>query len=229
MMQKNIRLSLLIIAVSILTLLSCSKETEEAPDSGSDYFPVENGQYVKYQVESIIWDDNAQTVDTFYYQLQTIIDTQFVDNEGRVSYRWTQLKKTDTTQWAYVHTYAITKTESRLETVEGNNRYVRMAFPVRLSAIWNVNAFNTLDKLNAKYIDVDASKSIGGKMFDKCAIAILEDNSSLINEYYQEDIYARGIGLISRIDKHIDKKITGEIVKGYKNVYTIYESGIISY
>ncbi|MCK5857542.1 MAG: hypothetical protein KAG64_08630 [Bacteroidales bacterium] len=228
-MQKKIHFFFFLTMAFVLTLWSCSKKVEDAPDMGSDYFPVEKGLFVSYQVESIIWDDNNQTVDTTYYQVQTVIDTQFVDNEGRVSHRWLRFIKTDTTQWAYDHSYAFTKTNSRLETVEGNNRYMRMAFPVRLGATWDVNAFNTEDKLKAKYIDVDAPKKIGSKNFEKCTIAILEDNSSLINEYYKEDIYARGVGLVQRIDKHIDKKFTGEIVKGYKHTYTVYESGLLSH
>ncbi len=227
----NIKIHFFFLAILFfsMTFVSCKKEVEESPDMGSDYFPVEQGVFISYQVESIIWDDNNQTVDTTYYQLRTEIDTAFIDNEGRMSYRWNRYTKTDTTDWKYEHTYAFTKTSSRLETVEGNNRYVRLAFPVRLGAKWDVNAFNTKDKQEANYIDVDASIKIGNETFDKCAIALLEDNSSLVNEYYQEDVFARGVGLVKRVDTHIDKKLTGEITKGYKKTYIAYEHGVISY
>lgn len=221
-----ISVSLMLLALSFS---SCKKKVEESPDMGADYFPIEQGVFISYQVESIVWDDNNQTVDTTLYQLRTEIDTSFTDNEGRKSYRWKRYTKTDTSDWKYDHTYAFTKTNSRLETVEGNNRYVRMAFPVRLGANWDVNAFNKKDRQEAKYIDVDASINIGGESFDKCAIVLLEDNSSLINDYFQEDIYARGVGLVKRTDIHVDKKITGEITKGYKNTYIVYEHGVISY
>lgn len=209
----------------VFTLASCAKEEEEAPDMGFNYVPLEQGMFHSYKVETIIWDDNNQTVDTSFYQLKMLVDTSFIDNMGRKSYRWKRYLKTDTTDWVYDHTYAITKTNERLETVEGNNRYLRLSFPVRLGAHWDLNAFNTNDQLEAKYIDVDVSKFIGGRSFAQCAIALLEDNTSLINEYYQEDIYARNVGLVQRIDIHIDKKITGEIVKGYKHMYKIYDFG----
>ena len=209
----------------LLILASCSKEVEESPDMGFDYMPLEQGLFISYQVETIIWDDNNQTVDTTYYQLKMVVDTMFTDNMERKSYRWKRYIKTDTSDWVYDHTYAITKTNERVETVEGNNRYVRLAFPVRLGGHWDLNAFNTKDQIEAKYIDVNAPKSIGGKSFSQCAIALLEDNSSLINEYYQEDIYARNVGLVQRTNIHIDKKFTGEIYKGYKHSYKIYEYG----
>jgi len=209
----------------LLFFTSCSKEVEEAPDMGYDYVPLEQGLFISYQVESIIWDDNNQTVDTTNYQLKMVVDTAFIDNMGRKSYRWNRYTKTDTSDWVYEHTYAITKTNERLETVEGNNRYVRLAFPVRLGSHWDLNAFNTKDQLEVKYIDVNVPKSIGGKSFSQCAIALLEDNSSLINEYFQEDIYARNVGLVQRTDIHIDKEFTGEINKGYKYIYKIYEYG----
>ncbi len=209
----------------LIAFVSCAKEEEESPEMGYDYFPTEQGLYISYEVQSIIWDDNNQTVDTTYYQIKMLIDTTFTDNMGRKSYRWNRYLKTDTSDWVYDHTYAITKSTARLETVEGNNRYVKLAFPVRLGSHWDQNAFNTKDKLETKYIDVDAPKTINNKSFSKCAIVLIEDNSSLINEYYQEEIYAKGVGMVQRTDIHINKEFTGEITKGYKHIYKVYEYG----
>jgi len=222
----NIKIRIGLLLSLALFLASCSKEVEESPDMGYDFLPLKQGQFISYQVESIVWNDNNQSVDTSHFQMKMLVDTSFIDNLGRLSYRYIRFYKTDTTSWKYEHTFAITKTESRVETVEGNNRFVRLAFPVRLGVKWDVNAFNTLGKLDAEYIDVNVPFTINGKHFGQCAVALLEDNSSLINEYYQEDIYARTVGLVQRIDIHIDKKFTGEIVKGYKYKYQVYEYGV---
>ena len=221
-MSRNLKYGLFAL---LIAFSSCAKEVEKAPDMGYDYFPTEQGLYISYEVQTIIWDDNDQSVDTTYYQVKMVIDTMFNDNMNRPSYRWNRFLKTDTTDWVYDHTYAITKTTDRLETVEGNNRYVKLAFPVRLGNHWDENAFNIKEKLETKYIDIDAPRTINGKSFDKCAIALMEDNISLVNEYYQEEIYAKGVGLVQRTDIHIDKEFTGEITKGYKHIYKIYEYG----
>ena len=216
----------LIFILISLWVVSCSKETSEPVDMGFDYFPLEQGRWIIYDVRSIVWDDNNQTVDTTYYQLKTEIDTSFYDNMGRLSYRWNHYMKNDTaTRWYYIHTFALTQTPERLESVEGNNRFVRLAFPVQTSISWDVNAFNTQETLEASYIDVGFSKKINGKDFGDCAQALLEDNSSLINEYYQEEIYGRGVGMLEKVDKHIDKKFTGEIIKGYFISYQIVSYG----
>jgi hypothetical protein len=217
-----------ILALALMAglMFSCSKEEGEPTDMGYDYFPLEQGSYIIYTVESIIWDDNDQTIDTTNYRVKMQIDTTFTDNLGRLSYRWLRYIQADTaTRWTYDHTFALTRTAERMESVEGNNRFVRLAFPVKTAISWDVNAFNTEDALQAKYIDVGFSKSIGGKTFDDCALVLLEDNSSLINEYYQEEVYARGIGMIRRYDRHVDKKFTGEITKGYQHTYSILTYG----
>lgn len=224
-MISKAKISLFFFSILMLGIFSCSKEVEEPQDMGYDYFPVEQGLYSIYQVRAIIWDDNDQSVDTTYYQIKTVIDTIFTDNLGRKSYKWNRYYKTDTTDWKYEHTYAITKTTDRLETVEGNSRYLRLAFPVRTANSWDENAYNTEDQMIAKYIDTDVSKKLVNSSFEKCAIIILEDNSSLINEYYQEEIYARGVGMVQKINTHLKKEFTGEITKGYKYTYDILSYG----
>lgn len=215
------------ILIALMVLISaCSKEVEESPDMGYDYFPDQQGYFVSYQVQSIIWDDFTQTVDTTYYQVKMVVDTSFIDNLGRASYAWKRYVKTDTIDWKYDFTYAFTKTHERVETIEGNNRYIRIAFPVRLSYSWDLNAFNTEDAMEASYIDVDVAKSIGGMNFNSCAIVLIEDNSNLINEFYQEEIYAKGIGMIQRTDIHLNKLVSGEITKGYKYITTVFDYGI---
>lgn len=222
----NHSLKYIFVVIALLGIFnSCSKEEEEDPDMRFDYFPVEQGAFVSYQVQSIIWDDFTQTVDTTYYQIKMVVDTSFTDNLGRLSYSWNRYFKTDSTAWQYDFTYAFTKTHERVETLEGNNRYIRLAFPVRLSYHWDMNAFNTQDALEAKYVDVDVAKSIGGFNFSSCAIVLIEDNSSLINEYYQEELYARGVGMVERTDIHVDKLFSGEITKGYKYFTTVSDYG----
>jgi len=219
-------IAFLFIILFVLGATSCSDKEGEPTDMGYDYFPVEQGRFVVYEVESIIWDDNDQTVDTTNYQIKMQIDTAFYDNLDRLSYRWLQFTKADTaTRWTYDHTFGITQLASRLETIEGNNRFVRLAFPVEVAVSWDVNAFNTQKALNAQYIDVGFSRSINGINFSDCADALLEDNTSLINEYHQEEIYARGVGMIYRYDRHVDKKFTGEITKGYQHTYKILTYG----
>lgn len=217
--------SFIALAALLLSFFSCSKELEETPDMGYDYVPTEQGLFVSYQVQSIIWDDLNLSVDTTYYQVQMIIDTMFTDNMGRKSFRWNRYTKTDTTDWLYDHTYALTKTTERLETVEGNNRYIRLAFPVRLSNHWDINAFNIQDPIEAQFIDVDVPKTISSNKFSQCAIVLIEDNQSLISNDFQEDTYARGVGLVQRVDIHIKKEFTGEITKGYKLYYRAYDFG----
>ena len=226
-MGNKVSLLFAILSIALLSLYSCKKDVDPPMDMGYDYFPVGEGMYITYNVQSIIWNDFTQTVDTTIYQLKKSIDTVFYDNLGRESHKWIRYVKTDSTDWIYEHTYAITKTNDLVETIEGNSRYTKLIFPIRTGNSWDVNAFNTQDPINAKYIDVDIPYVVDGYAFSQCAIALWEDDVSLIHMNYQEELYAKGVGMIERTDIQIEHE-TGkpdEITKGHKIIHSIIDYG----
>jgi hypothetical protein len=80
----------------LLLLFSCKKnrELEENPDLGYDYFPLNLGKYIEYDVDSTAYIQ-LPTADTIIakYRIKEVIDSIFKDNQNRDTYRITRYKK----------------------------------------------------------------------------------------------------------------------------------------
>ena len=77
----------------ILTLFSCKKETTTV--DGYDYqtarlteiFPLQTGKYITYRTDSTVFTNFGRDTEIHSYQEKHIIDSQFTDNLGNISYR----------------------------------------------------------------------------------------------------------------------------------------------
>jgi len=217
------KLSFILISIIITTFYACEKDTESPVNMGYNYFPIETANYSIYQVDSIVWDDYNQTIDTFHFVVKLLIDSSFTDNSGRLSYRWKKYLKNDSSQWVFNTNYTITKSSQRLETIEENMRYIKLIFPVVAGSNWDSEALNIDDATNAIYSDVDFATSILNINYDSCAQVIYEEEVNLIQEIVHHEIYARDVGMIYRKDIHKQNKLN--FLQGYNVEYKLIEYG----
>lgn len=91
--------------ICVLVLLSACKKTE--PDKGDyaagyEYFPVNVGHQLIYEVDSIVYDDFNGSVDTFTYQCKEIIADTFSGIDGKINQRieW-YYRQHDTAAWEF--------------------------------------------------------------------------------------------------------------------------------
>jgi hypothetical protein len=199
----------------LLLALACKKEkTVEKLDIGLAYFPTEIGRYVIYQVDSISYDDffNPVKIDTAHFQIKEKIESQFTDNEGRLSERIERYaRKNDTLPWVLRDVWYQTRTSSKAEKVEENVRFVKLTFPALENQKWNGNALNTIGKYTYEIDAVDRKKKINQFEFDSTLTVNQILDSNLIEKKYQLEIYAKNVGMIYRrfVDVQ-DKSITIE-------------------
>ena len=211
-----------IIIISFLT--SCGKkETEEPVNMGYNYFPVEKSLYSIYEVDSIVWDDFNNSIDTFSYSVKLLVDSQFTDNAGRTSYWWKKYVKTDSTNFEFVSNYTITKTNSRVETLVENIREINLIFPLNAGANWDSNSLNSDDATDAICDEVDVQKVILNNAYDSCASIVYQEDINLVREIVHNAIFARNVGMI--YEKKIFKveKTTG--LRGYLTEYKLISYG----
>lgn len=208
----------------IVLFFGCKKEAIMLnPDLGHNYFPVLSGTSITYKVDSITYNDfyTPVKVDTFSFYLRFDIDSSFTDSEGRITNYYRKFYKTDTSSWQLVHNYSITKTNFRVETYEENVRFIKLAFPVKNTTIWNMNALNFMNPTESYYSDFDIPKTYNNQLFDSTITIIHQDLETLISkEEYIED-YAKNIGLIYRHVVSISKDVSGKWKSGYIYSYTI--------
>ena len=219
---------IILFSVLFFGLLGC-KETGSV-DFGFDYFPIQEGAFVEYEVLEIYHDVNVSPQhDTTRYRLKTKVGEEFADNTGRPVRKFFQLRyDLQTGDLIGQRVWTIVVDGGRGEVVEENQRKVKMVFSVKNAVEWNVNAFNPFSRQDVYYSNVGESQSINSFTFDETAKVNYEDFSSLVDHRKKYEVYARGVGLVERRfkDLTIQNFDTTAIQKGTEVHYELINYGI---
>lgn len=209
------------IAIILLLFATSCEKQGEAEDFYYDYFPIEIGRYVVYDVDETIYD--LQTTSE-QYQIKELIESEFTDNLGRPSLRVERYKRaTDADDWEIKDVWYFTRTASNAEKVEENVRYVKLSFPVRNYQEWDGNIYNTENEWLYYYDSIGDDRTINGLNFDKTIKVVQRDNSNLIEQEEAYEIYAKNIGLIYR--KLIDLDFNNSQITGRELSQTVIGYG----
>ncbi|MCF8296322.1 MAG: hypothetical protein K9J13_02155 [Saprospiraceae bacterium] len=218
----------ILVLIFLIFNISCKKDSSLPPvDMGYDYFPTTIGQWIIYDVDSIDFNEFQGTVDTFIFQIKEVIESSFIDNEGRQAERIERYYRlNDTIPWVLSDVYTSTRTNMRAERFEENISYIKMAFPIKLGSVWDCNATNTLDAEECSYEDIHTPYSESGITFDSTVAIVQDEFITLISEDFSKEIYAKHIGLIHKENVHITlNPLTGEITSGVNYKYSINSYG----
>lgn len=203
------------ICFSILPLLACEKEGEPPPALHKDHFPIEPGHSVTYEVDSMFHDSALGIHDTDHYFIRREIAGTFIDGEGRKSYRIERFRKDSTEgEWRIQDVWVANRNERRAEQVEENRRFIKMVFPVRSGQQWDGNAYNTLEEEDYEYEDVHEAITIEGERVDSSVKVLQKDINNLIEREFAQEIYAKGIGMVRKMELDLETYTSGEIRKG---------------
>lgn len=212
------KLALLILTLS--ALLAC-KQDKQSVQFGYGYFGLEEGSYVEYDVMEIFHDNIS---DTARFILKTVIGEEVEDNQGRMAnkvFRYKYHPITGELLDARVWTAIIDG--GRGEQTEENQRVIRLVFAVTNDKEWDINAYNTLDKQEAYYFDLNKEKTFNGFTFDSTVVVEYEDFFSLVDYVRKYDTYANHVGLVKRFykDLTINNFDTLDISKGTEVHYSL--------
>ena len=211
-------------AIPILLVLfagSCKKDTVVIVDLGYDYFPVEIGKYVIYDVERIFVDDPVNVADTFRYQLKEVITEDYIDNEGNLAQRLERFERdSDTLPWVIADVWASNRLAESGQRVEENLRIIRMGFPPRENFVWDANALNAEVELPMKYQEIHVPRSVNGFQFDSTVKIVTTLEPNLVDTIIDTEIRAKGVGLVyksyvktnTQIDGTTGNKLTMEVI-----------------
>jgi hypothetical protein len=154
------RLSLL--AITTLTLFSCSNKTEEfVTEQLSDYLPLQPGKYITYRLDSLVFTNFGTVAVTRRYQMKHVVDAQITDNLGRPSFRvYTYIRDSAGTQpWSASGSYFITPLATQTEVIDDNLRVIKLHLPIKEGYQWKGNSYlpndpyyPSYDLLNNSYI-----------------------------------------------------------------------------
>lgn len=208
----------------ILALASCKKQT--APDFHYEYFGLETGRYVIYDVTEIAHDTQlAIEHDTVQYQLKTVWAGEYIDNEGRTASEFRRYKRdTPSDDWVLSDIWTGIYDGIRGELVEENQRVVKLVFAPTFSKEWDANAYNTLGELDCYYSSIHVDNTVGGINFDSTVVVEQADYGSLIDTLRMYEIYAKHVGLIEKFQKDLKYNFGDPEPKFGTEVYYEYVS-----
>ena len=207
-----------------LLMFSCKKEKDKV-DFHFDYFGIEEGRFIEYDVVQITHDLKLNKHDTLNYRLKTKIGDTVVDNSGRVANKFYR-SFFDTLFQDYIvkDAWTIIIDDFRGELVEENQRIIKMIFAPTRFKEWNINSFtDTFPEQLAYYQDIHKPKVINGFSFDSTVTVEIDSTFNLVQYKRKYDVYAKGIGLVKKhfqdlIIKNFDYK---DSLTGTELFYTI--------
>lgn len=235
------KVSLLLIIVSSVIFTSCNKDAEVlAVASISDYYPLQVGKYITYNLDSTVFI-NFGTKDTVIkYQVKHEVDAKITDNLGRPAYRIIRyIRKTAANAWVPDNTFMAVPTDFSMEFVENNMRFLKLKGPIREAFIWKGNAYIDTYSLNSNvkylddwdytYEDVNMKQTIGAFSLDstlnvnQCNEVI--GNPADVNSYNERNVgfetYGKGIGMVYRNFLHIEYQPPRPGVGAYRVGYGV--------
>jgi len=226
-MMKRISLIFTIaLAAIVVTFTSC--EQEPAPQFHFEYFGLQEGRYVIYDVVEVEHDDAIQIHETTTYQLKTVWGAEYIDNEGRSAREFKRYKRdTPTDPWVYTDLWTGVYDGIRAELTEENQRIIKLVLAPTLLKQWNANTFNTMPETDCYYRDIHDDTIINNVQFDSTLVVEIDEFISLIDTVHNYEIYAKDVGLIYKhfVDNHYQFS-SSAVILGTEVYYTYVEHGM---
>ena len=226
------------LALLITTLFAaCEKQNElYSTASISDYFSLQVGKYITYDLDSTVYINFGQKDTVRKYQVKDSVETKITDNQGRPALRIVRyMRKNSGQQWIASNTFMAVATSTSIEFVENNLRFIKLVSPVKQEYTWKGNKYIDTYSLNSttKYLDdwdytydsVDAPITLGGIMLTNTIKVnqrneFLGQDPKLPNTQYAEknysiEKYAKNIGLVYKEFLHWEYQGTQSGSPGY--------------
>lgn len=196
----------------LLGFLSCKHDNPVPIDYQHEYFPLTKGNYIIYNVRYICFDGCDIEKVWLYYQIKDIVDSTFLDNEGRTSYRIERYRR-DSLNIPWINAipdivYYATLTSKKVEVVEDGLRFIKLIFPPLLNRKWNGNIYiypdpnddkvSWYDGWNYEYTSVGDPLTMGNLSFgSSLTVSQINDTiQNLVNGRFSVEQYAKNVGLV---------------------------------
>lgn len=190
------------------------------------FFPLQLGHANTYQVDSFVFNDFTETIDTYYYESQSVISDTFRDNLADLAYQWDFYQRRDSTRRWQLQKRGFVNDNSPqdLHWFLDNRRYIAFNWPVEEGKSWDGNAYNRSLRVNYTYHDVYENFDVGRKTYDSTVRVTKAEEESLINQFREFEVYAKDVGRIYRLKDSLNLDFeTGDTVSGYILIYRIKE------
>jgi hypothetical protein len=218
-----------ILILFFLFLLSCSKDYYNTEEPKYNYFPLEVGKYRIYEVEYTLYNDFTGAVTKTNYYVKDLIESKYTDLSNKDIYRIERYIGTDSTlsNWQIEKVYNLQTSNQFAFTIEENQKFMSLAFPLYLNKTWDGLSFvrkDTTISIPGGNIDVYKSWSLfqvnqfsqnetyGTVLVDSTIWIQRADNNNLIERRYSVEKYGKNVGLVEKTDTILDTQCNGNLI-----------------
>jgi len=226
----NRLLTFLSLILMICAFTACNENTnaeELEVELGYEYFPLEVGKYLVYEVDSVVYDIGAGIIlkDSSKTYIKEEVTEEYLDDSGRVNHRIKRFKRNSLNEeWRVSDVWVAIRTERDAERLEENLRFVKMVFPVQEGIEWNGNAHideTTIIPIAGESVEVfknwayeimsvNEAETIGDFTFPRVATISQANSENLIEKRYSIEKYAAEVGLVYKEMRILDTQIINE-------------------
>jgi hypothetical protein len=205
----------LIVLFFIFTFCACKKTETFVSPSLNDYFPLQTGKYISYQLDSLVYLSFGTRDTIISYQVKYQVDSLITDNLGRPAYRVLRfIRKNQQNTWRPEATLLAIATEKNIELIENNLRFVKLQLPIVNNFSWLGNSyidtysgnspFRYLDAWEYTYSNIGDTATIGNQFLQNTLtvnqrdeeVGQVTDPQSYSEINYAQEKYAKGIGMV---------------------------------
>lgn len=206
-----------IVIFLLVALISCKTEETVVPIA-YDYVVLDSGASWTYRYDSLAFNDNSNTVDTFELFLKEQLNGTIRIQEEKyfIMERFVGL---DTLSMLQRESAFLLLTSNSFERIDQNQRRIKLIFPVQDGRVWNGNAWNDLGRQNFSLKLIPQLQLASGKSYTEIAEVNEANTVNVIETNLEKSWYARGIGLIKREDTRLQTQ-SGK-TSGYKIVQSL--------
>lgn len=220
------RLQVFFISALMLMLAACINDRIEDPviDRSAEYFPLETGKFIDYQVDSIVFDDvpGGNIMDTVSFQIREEISGYEIIAGDTLYYIHRYRRDNGSLTWELRDVWTTERSNTEALRTEENLKFRKLLFPLKKGKRWigtsyihpsttvligteNVQAFQDWE---AEVLEYDVAGHAGNFVFDPGDVMHVRqtDTDDGNTKRYVFEKYARGIGLIERTDTILDSR-----------------------
>ncbi|MDX2360243.1 MAG: hypothetical protein QNK23_05525 [Crocinitomicaceae bacterium] len=210
----------------ILVLLSIcftACKQEDPPKFHFEYFGMEEGRYVVYDVVEIFHDDAQQAHDTTRYQMKTLWADVYIDNEGREGREYIIFKRDDATlPWGLTDVWHGVFDGIRGELIEENQRRVKLVFAPTTAKEWDANAYNLDEYQECYYRDIHGDTILNGAHLDSTLVVEMMSIKHALYDRRIYEVYKKHVGLVYKHYKYNTHFFASPVVDFGTELYMTY-------
>jgi len=217
----------------LLALSACKdKKDDFTIDYAYEYYPLDSGHYVIYDVDSIVYRYSNPThyYDTAHYQLKELLADTFYDNLNELTYRLELYRRPNSSApWGLDRVWYVKHSNNTIQKTEDDLKFIKLIFPPTQGTEWNGNQYLPATDPYKDYKDwaytiteANAPYNINGFAFDSTITVVEINDSSKIDKQLRKEVYAKNVGMIYQEWELLAKQtVTADWVTGPESGFRI--------